>query len=100
MHTHEFFKKYWLSDTKLAPFHAFIQINTPNDVRNLFFVNLTCSESKFKDDDNNYYLKTTWSLEGSMEVMVANVIINRNEAMIGSGNGSDSKYFFYKNWLY
>ena len=67
MSTDEFFEKYWLIDMKLAPFHAIIQINTPNDVRSLFFVNMTCSESKIIDDDNNYWLKTTWSFEGSME---------------------------------
>ena len=93
---YDFTNKYSLRDTTLAPFHAFVRMNTPYGVKNTFFANMTCSESQVTDPYfGNTFMSTTWSFDSSVEAMITDVMVNRTKAFTGGRDGHDSKCGFY-----
>ena len=83
----------------VAPFHAFVRINRPDGNKDEFFANMTCSESNVTDADRVTLISTTWSLNNSMEAIVANVMVNKTKALTGGRDGHDSNNWFYRGWL-
>lgn len=98
----DFIDKYSLEGTTVSPFHTFVRINSPAGVKYAFYANMTCiSESQVYDPIyGDTWVSTTWSLNSSVEAMVANAMVNRTKAVTGGRDGHDSNNWFFKESLY
>lgn len=98
------FRNKYLQDDEdsltIGPFAIETQIVKSTGGAYAFYQNMTCKNTQIKDNYNNTWVSTTWSVDSLQKDKIIKLLIEQTNAFTQGRNGSDSKNYFFHEVLF